>query len=87
MKCSCIKDNEKKIAEIYTERLGVPCDVEAKGVAFTLGAKPGMSPFMPFTVKADKPGFRGSKGKEISMFFSFCPWCGVRIDEEERGAA
>jgi hypothetical protein len=37
----------------------------------------------PFFVKADKPGFRSAKGKEISFFASFCPFCGLAVEKKE----
>jgi hypothetical protein len=83
MNCNCVRDNESRIADHYTELLGTPATAEAKNIAFMLGAKVSEAAFLPYAVKADKPGFRGAKGKEISMFFSFCPFCGKSTKDAE----
>jgi hypothetical protein len=84
MKCNCVRDNEPKVAEHISKQLGVPVEAKAQGVAFVFGKNPGEMPFMPYTVKADKPGYRAGK-KTVNMFFTFCPWCGERLEEEENG--
>lgn len=81
MNCNCVRDNESRIAEHYTAALGTPATAEAKNVGFLLGAGVSEAAYLPYAVKADKPGFRGAKGKEISMFFSFCPFCGKSTKE------
>jgi hypothetical protein len=84
MACNCVRENEARIAEHYSKQLGVPAKAEAKNVAIVFGQGMSERAFLPYAVKADKPGFKSAKGKEISMLFTFCPWCGVRIDEEEK---
>lgn len=87
MSCNCIRENEALVAKHYSNTLGVHATAEAKNVAFVLGGDVSERAYLPYAVKADKPGFRGAKGKEVSMFFSFCPFCGVRIEAEEKKAA
>lgn len=84
MTCNCVRDNEKRLAEHYGKQLGVPAKAEAKGVAIVLGSTLSERPYMPYAIKADKPGFKSAKGKEISMFFNFCPFCGVAIGDKEQ---
>lgn len=84
MSCNCVNENSRKIAEYVGARLCIhPDDVTASpdGVAFTLGEKPGQRPFMPYTVRANAPGYRSQKGKQVNMFFTFCPWCGTKLEE------
>jgi demethoxyubiquinone hydroxylase (CLK1/Coq7/Cat5 family) len=86
MACNCVRDNESRIADHYSEQLGTTATAEAKNVALLFGGKAREAAYLPYAVKADKPGFRGAKGKEISMFFSFCPFCGVSLKEPEQAA-
>ncbi|MDE1139916.1 MAG: hypothetical protein PW999_09735 [Paraburkholderia tropica] len=86
MNCNCVRDNESRIADHYTELLGAPATAEAKNVAFMLGSKVSEAAYLPYAVKADKPGYRGAKGKEVSMFFSFCPFCGKSTKDEPSAA-
>lgn len=83
MTCNCIRDNESRLADHYSEQLGVPAKAEAKNVAFVFGSGVSERAYLPYAIKADKPGFKGAKGKEISMFFSFCPFCGVSTEGKE----
>lgn len=82
MNCTCVRDNEKRIAEHYTKQLGVAATAEVRNVAFVLGEKPGEAPYLPYAIKADKPGYRGARGKEVSMFFTYCPFCGKKAVAE-----
>jgi hypothetical protein len=88
MACNCVRDNEKLVAEHYTKQLGVPATAKIKNIAWGIGGNNDVTEaaYLPYLVKADKPGFRGAKGKEISMFFSFCPFCGVSLKEAEKAA-
>ena len=84
MSCNCVRDNEARVAEHIGKQLGVECKAKAGNVAITLGVKSsGERPFMPYMVRADKPGYRSQAGKAVSMFFTFCPWCGEKFDEIE----
>lgn len=78
--CDCIKENEKRISEHYTEKLGVEAKATAKCVAIVFGETLSSKPFMPMMVKANVTGYRSEKGKEVSFFFNYCPWCGVKIE-------
>lgn len=82
MNCNCVRDNESRIADYYTELLGTPATAEAKNVAFMLDSNVREAAYLPYAIKADKPGFRGAKGKEVSMFFKFCPFCGKSTKEQ-----
>jgi len=81
MSCTCVCDNEKRLAEHYSKQLGVPASAEAKNVAIVFGAKVESRPFLFYAIKADKPGYRSVNGKNIHMFFNFCPFCGVKTEE------
>jgi hypothetical protein len=86
MVCNCVRDNEARLAEHYSKQLGVAAKAEAKNVAIVFGAGLSERAYLPYAIKADKPGFKGAKGKEISMFFNFCPFCGVSTEEQKEAA-
>lgn len=79
MNCTCIQDSETEIAKHYTVELGVAATAKACNVAFGLSTL-GDRHYLPFAVKADATGYRSDKGKEVAMFFSYCPFCGVNCD-------
>ena len=80
--CNCVRDNEARLAEHYSKQLGIEAKAEAKNVAIVFGKGLSERAYLPYAIKADKPGWRGAKGKEISMFFNFCPFCGTSIKTE-----
>lgn len=80
MTCTCVRDNESRLAKHYSKQLGVPAKAEARNVAIVFGEGLSERAFLPYAIKADKPGFK--KGKEIHMFFSFCPFCGQATEEK-----
>jgi hypothetical protein len=84
MTCNCVRENEARVAEHYSKQLGVPATAKALNVAMVFEPTFHEAGYLPYSIKADKPGWRGAKGKEISMFFNYCPFCGIRIDEEEK---
>jgi hypothetical protein len=80
MACNCVRENQTRLAEHYSKQLGVPAKAEAKNVAIVFGTDVNERAYMPYAIKADKPGWRSAKGKEISMFFNYCPFCGQKTD-------
>jgi len=82
MSCNCVRDNETRLAEHYSKQLGVPAKAEVKNVALVFGGKVSERPYLPYAIKADAPRYKGAKGKEISMFFNFCPFCGEKQETE-----
>lgn len=78
MTCNCVRDNEARIAEHYSKRLGTPAEASAKNLAFTLDG--GERAFIVYTVRADKTGWK--KGKDTNMFFNYCPFCGEKQGEQ-----
>lgn len=81
MTCNCVRDNEQRLAEHYAKQLGAPCTAAAKNVAIVFGSDVSERAYLPYAIRADKPGYRGAKGKEISMFFNFCPFCGISTEK------
>jgi hypothetical protein len=81
--CNCVRDNEKRLGEYYSKVLGVPASAEAKNVAFILGKGVHEAAYLPYNIKADKRGYNRSEGKEVSMFFNFCPFCGVELETKD----
>lgn len=84
MNCNCVRENEKLIAQHYAQQLGVPATAKVKHIAWGIGGDDGVTEaaYLPYLIKADKPGYRGAKGKEVSVFFSFCPFCGKSTQSE-----
>ena len=84
MTCTCTRDNERRVGERVSQKLGVAVEVTAQCVAIcmTEDLTPVERSFMPYSLKADKPGYR--KGKDMSVFFSYCPWCGVKVDGQDK---
>lgn len=79
MNCNCISELEKKVADKYAADLGKPVEVKCTGAAIVFGKTVSMAHKTPFIVKADAPGYR--KGKDVSFFASFCPFCGKSTKE------
>ncbi len=78
MKCNCISDLNKKMAEHYREKLGVAVDVECQNTAFIL-VENGMETRLTtgFKLTAQAKGF--VKGKVIPVTGNYCPFCGVAV--------
>jgi hypothetical protein len=42
---------------------------------------------IPFSVRADAPGYRSQNGKKVPVYATFCPFCGVSAKPEIEAAA
>lgn len=76
MKCECFSRIETKLKE----KTGDP---EAKIKAVMLFNEKGieMRPVIPFTFRNKKrDGSFNKKIEESSITYSFCPWCGKKMD-------
>lgn len=73
MNCDCLTKTETALSEHYTKHLGTPATAEM-AQAWTME---GVFIRIPVRVKANKPGYKAVRGKEVSFFPSFCPVCGV----------
>lgn len=81
MKCNCISDIEKKLAEKYTKELAVTATVECLATAFTLvGNAFDTIHFTNYKITAPVKGF--TKGKMMPIHANFCPFCGKSVKEE-----
>jgi hypothetical protein len=81
MKCECISDIEKKLAEKYTVELGIEPKVECQSVGFTLiDNKFDMTLRTDYKITAPVKGF--TKGKIMPVFANYCPFCGKSVKDE-----
>lgn len=76
MKCTCVYDVSKQIAAKMAERGAVNARVDPVFVALDLNTG-GEVITLPYTVHGDNKPYNTMKGKTVSMFASFCPFCGV----------
>lgn len=78
MNCECIDDLQVKIKDLMQPKIKAPIkEVKPTGLAFVMSDTPYTALTIPFSVKADAPGYRSEKGKEVPVHVSFCPFCGV----------
>lgn len=78
MNCTCIKDMEGKLRDFLHPKIKGHIErVECGCIGFGL-TDDGMEIrlLIPFNIKADAPGYRSLKGKQMSVSASFCPFCG-----------
>ena len=84
MTCNCKSDIEKKLLENFKSSAPEAAghDVELSGYGFVLGEGSMMfRGYMPYKASAEyqlKKGGVRNKKIEGSMFFSYCPFCGVK---------
>lgn len=78
MNCNCIKEVEAKVKEFHQPKVNAPIEsVRCKNISFIFGEVSEIRIGIPFRIKADAPGYRSQKGKEMMVHVSFCPFCGV----------
>lgn len=86
--CNCREDLEKRLKDHYAEKLSESREVEASlmGYAFTLGPSLGIKAYMPaeirHTVTVKSTGLDKRKTEKVNMFFSHCPFCGVKLAKD-----
>ena len=86
--CGCRADIEKRLTDHSAAKLPESREVEVKlmGYALTLGASLGIRAYMPaeirHTVTVKKTGADKRKTEKINMFFSHCPFCGVKLEKD-----
>ncbi|WP_227459680.1 hypothetical protein [Cupriavidus pauculus] len=82
LRCTCLEDVEEKLRDHYQTQLGTDVEVRTADTVFILGNGGGTALRQTFCIKADKPGYRSRKGKEVSMMASFCPFCGKSTGDQ-----
>lgn len=81
MKCNCIFDIEKKLAEKYKVGLGAEAKAECQNVGFAImDLSFDTIHITNYKVTAPVKGF--AKGKMIPVHANFCPFCGKSVKEE-----
>jgi hypothetical protein len=84
MNCNCKEEIEAKLTERLKEQLPAGTDhgTELQGYGFTLGGNAmqvrGFIPVNQSAMVPLKSGAMKLKKSSLSMFFSFCPFCGVK---------
>lgn len=80
MKCECLGDIEKKLAEKYTAELGVNASVECQAIGFTLIENSfDLAHRTDFKITAPIKGY--IKGKTMPVFANYCPFCGKSVKD------
>lgn len=88
MSCSCKRDTEVKLAEFYGKELGpdaVDVKAELGGYGIVFGKTPSQRGYLEARITAQVPRKAGGMKpmtKRTSMFFSYCPFCGTKIEAE-----
>lgn len=79
MTCKCVSELTAKLTDHFKEEAGDDVDVTCMGTA-VLGDTCESKLFVPFRIKGSRPGYKSAKGKTTHMFFSYCPFCGVKYE-------
>lgn len=85
MSCDCKKNLEAKLLERFKEQQSAATNHEAtlQGYGLVVDDNKMVSRgYMPVQLSASYPVKKGGsrvKKSEMSMFFSFCPFCGVKV--------
>jgi len=88
MNCNCVEDLQIKIKDLVHKKINAPInEVTCLGSSFVLSNPPYMALAIPFSVRADAPGYRSQKGKLVPVHASFCPFCGVSAKPETEATA
>jgi len=88
MNCNCREETEAKLVELLKETTPEAHShkAELQGYGFTIiGNKMESRGFMEVKTSAVhqlKKGGEKAKTKTMSMFFSYCPFCGVKATKE-----
>ena len=87
MNCDCRETIESKLLARFKEQAPDAQNHEAslKGYVLVLGASVREVGCMPIELTADRPLKRGGykpKTDRMSMFFTFCPFCGKKYEKE-----
>jgi hypothetical protein len=85
--CDCKRNVEAKLLarakEMHPDATGH--EVKLAGYAFIFGKTVQLKGCMPFEFRAEFPLKKGGtkhKTEKTNMMFTFCPWCGVKYDED-----
>jgi len=87
--CDCLQQVLKNVTERMecADRAGPGAKVECGASAITFGEKLESRLYIPFNVAGPNVGYRSSKGKEIPVFCTFCPFCGKSATGDAAPAA
>ena len=87
MNCNCIDELQTKIKDLMQPKIkGSIKEVRPTSLSYVMADPPYTALAIPFTVKADAPGYRSEKGKEVPVHASFCPFCGVSAKPASKAA-
>lgn len=78
MNCNCFQDLKKRMADKFTEDLGVAATVECQNTALLLvGNRMVSTPITNFKITANAKGY--VKGKIMPVTANYCPFCGKSV--------
>jgi len=87
MQCNCLEELRSRLKDHVAETIKSPVDsVECENAGFTLGESLNTAIFLNFNVRADAPGYRTMKGKQIRVHVSHCPFCGTPAKADKADA-
>ncbi len=86
--CECRSDIEQRITDRYATRMPESREVDATlmGYAITFGDDLRVRAYMPVeihhTATVKKTGVEKRKIEKVSMFFTYCPFCGEKLAKD-----
>jgi hypothetical protein len=84
MSCNCISDTEKKLSAYYRDNHAAGDDATATFTNLAIVLSGSQYPlYTPVSVKDSGKGYTSAKGKVVSMFFTYCPFCGKKTQPTE----
>ena len=89
MNCNCIEEIEAKIKELHQPQVKAPIEsVRCRNITYVLsGVGAGTYISILVGIKADPPGYRSEKGKDLGVVVSYCPFCGTKAKADKEAKA
>jgi len=91
MSCDCQNEIASKIADSQQEQHPDWSEIKVTllGYALTFGSNLSSRGFMPLSIEAERPLKKGGsrlKKEKTNLFFTYCPFCGVKVNDDSDGA-
>lgn len=87
MKCDCINEIERQLADHMKPKAGADAEARAQNMALLITDDMELKSALqiPFRVKGSGKGFASERGKEVPVTASCCPFCGRSTKRYEVG--